>query len=385
MNQNYRKVSHEAIKFMSRAIRMAQKGLGRTSPNPMVGAVVVKNGKIVGEGFHRALGEPHAEVDAIRAAGAQTEGAELFVTLEPCNHYGRTPPCTQAIMAAGIKKVYYGIDDPNPSVIGGGAEFLRKAGVEVVGQVLENRCRALNDMYLTKVTFKRPFVYLKLAMSLDGRVATRTGHSQWITSEQSRMRVHRLRDRVTAVMVGIKTVLADNPFLTTRLNGREGRDPVRIVADSNLRTPLEANIFNQMSPAGVIIATRRNPPSRLRARLEKKGCRVIETASLDKVDLKDLLTNLYQIGITSLLIEGGAGLAWGALEARIVDRCMFFYAPIIIGGKSAPSGVSGAGIDRLEQAPRLVDMRSSRIGPDILVEGKVVYPGDQDDTTNKSS
>ncbi len=385
MNQNYRKVSHEAIKFMSRAIRMAQKGLGRTSPNPMVGAVVVKNGKIVGEGFHRALGEPHAEVDAIRAAGAQTEGAELFVTLEPCNHYGRTPPCTQAIMAAGIKKVYYGIDDPNPSVIGGGAEFLRKAGVEVVGQVLENRCRALNDMYLTNVTFKRPFVYLKLAMSLDGRVATRTGHSQWITSEQSRMRVHRLRDRVTAVMVGIKTVLADNPFLTTRLNGREGRDPVRIVADSNLRTPLEANIFNQMSPAGVIIATRRNPPSRLRARLEKKGCRVIETASLDKVDLKDLLTNLYQIGITSLLIEGGAGLAWGALEARIVDRCMFFYAPIIIGGKSAPSGVSGAGIDRLEQAPRLVDMRSSRIGPDILVEGKVVYPGDQDDTTNKSS
>ncbi|MDQ1285584.1 MAG: diaminohydroxyphosphoribosylaminopyrimidine deaminase [Thermodesulfobacteriota bacterium] len=385
MNQNYRKVSHEAIKFMSRAIRMAQKGLGRTSPNPMVGAVVVKNGKIVGEGFHRALGEPHAEVDAIRAAGAQTEGAELFVTLEPCNHYGRTPPCTQAIMAAGIKKVYYGIDDPNPSVIGGGAEFLRKAGVEVVGQVLENRCRALNDMYLTNVTFKRPFVYLKLAMSLDGRVATRTGHSQWITSEQSRMRVHRLRDRVTAVMVGIKTVLADNPFLTTRLNGREGRDPVRIVADSNLRTPLEANIFNQMSPAGVIIATRRNPPSRLRARLEKKGCRVIETTSLDKVDLKDLLTNLYQIGITSLLIEGGAGLAWGALEARIVDRCMFFYAPIIIGGKSAPSGVSGAGIDRLEQAPRLVDMRSSRIGPDILVEGKVVYPGDQDDTTNKSS
>ena len=385
MNQNYRKVSHEAIKFMSRAIRMAQKGLGRTSPNPMVGAVVVKNGKIVGEGFHRALGEPHAEVDAIRAAGAQTEGAELFVTLEPCNHYGRTPPCTQAIMAAGIKKVYYGIDDPNPSVIGGGAEFLRKAGVEVVGQVLENRCRALNDMYLTNVTFNRPFVYLKLAMSLDGRVATRTGHSQWITSEQSRMRVHRLRDRVTAVMVGIKTVLADNPFLTTRLNGREGRDPVRIVADSNLRTPLEANIFNQMSPAGVIIATRRNPPSRLRARLEKKGCRVIETTSLDKVDLKDLLTNLYQIGITSLLIEGGAGLAWGALEARIVDRCMFFYAPIIIGGKSAPSGVSGAGIDRLEQAPRLVDMRSSRIGPDILVEGKVVYPGDQDDTTNKSS
>ncbi len=173
-------------------------------------------------------------------------------------------------MAAGIKKVYYGIDDPNPSVIGGGADFLRKAGIEVVGQVLENRCRALNEMYLTNVTFRRPFVYLKLAMSLDGRVATRTGHSQWITSEQSRMRVHRLRDKVTAVMVGIRTVLADNPFLTTRLKGGVGRDPIRIVADSNLRTPLEANIFNQMSQAGVIVATRKNPPSRLKSRLEKK-------------------------------------------------------------------------------------------------------------------
>lgn len=384
MDHNYRKVSNEAIRFMSRAIRIARKGLGRTSPNPMVGAVVVKNGTILGEGFHRALGEPHAEVEAIRAAGPQTEGAELFVTLEPCNHYGRTPPCTQAIMAAGIKKVYYGIDDPNPSVIGGGADFLRKAGIEVVGQVLENRCRALNEMYLTNVTFRRPFVYLKLAMSLDGRVATRTGHSQWITSEQSRMRVHRLRDKVTAVMVGIRTVLADNPFLTTRLKGGVGRDPIRIVADSNLRTPLEANIFNQTSQAGVIIATRKNPPSRLKSRLEKKGCRVIETTSLDRVDLRDLLTNLYQMGITSLLIEGGAGLAWGALEARIVDRCIFFYAPIIIGGKSAPSGVSGTGIDRLEQAPRLVDMRSSRVGPDILVEGKVIYPGNQDDITNKS-
>lgn len=385
LNQNSSMVSNDAIRFMSRAIRMARKGLGRTSPNPMVGAVVVKNGKIVGEGFHRALGEPHAEVDAIRAAGNLTKGAELFVTLEPCNHYGRTPPCTQAIIAAGIKKVYYGIDDPNPSVIGGGADFLRKAGIDVVGKVLENRCRSLNEMYLTNVTFKRPFVYLKLAMSLDGRIATRTGHSQWITSEESRMRVHRLRDRVSAVMVGIQTILADNPFLTTRLKDREGRDPVRIVADSNLRTPLEANIFNKMSPSSVIIATRKSPPSRLKARLEKKGCKVIETSNPDRVDLRDLVKSLYQLGITSLLVEGGAGLAWGALEAQIVDRCMFFYAPIIIGGKSAPGGISGTGIERLEQAPRLVEMRSSRIGPDILVEGRVLYPGEQNDITNKSS
>lgn len=375
----------DELRFMSRAIGLARRGLGRTSPNPMVGAVVVKGGRIVGEGFHRAPGEPHAEVEAIRAAGIETQGAALFVTLEPCNHYGRTPPCTQAIMAAGIKKVYYGIGDPNPSVIGGGAEFLRKAGIEVVGQVLENRCKALNEVYLTNVTLKRPYVYLKLAMSLDGRIATRSGHSKWITSEQSRVKTHRLRDRVCAIMVGIETILADNPFLTTRLTGRTGRDPVRIVADSNLRTPLDANIFNQTSPSGVILATRSNPPSRLKARLEKKGAKIIQTSGSNKVDLKDLLSNLYQMGITSLLIEGGARLAWGALEARIVDRCVFFYAPIIIGGKSAPSGVSGIGINRLEEAPRLVEMRSSKVGPDILVEGRVVYPDGQHDTTDKSS
>lgn len=219
------KVSHEEPKFMSRAIKLARRGLGRTSPNPMVGAVVVKDGRIVGEGFHRAPGEPHAEVEAIRAAGIETQGAELFVTLEPCNHYGRTPPCTQAILAAGIKKVYYGIDDPNPSVIGGGAEFLRKAGMEVVGQILEHRCKALNEAYLTNVTLRRPYVYLKLAMSLDGRIATRSGHSQWITSEHSRMKAHRLRNRVCGIMVGIETILADNPFLTTRLKDRSGRDP----------------------------------------------------------------------------------------------------------------------------------------------------------------
>lgn len=376
MNLKTHKALHEAHKYMSRALRLARRGLGRTSPNPMVGAVVVKDGKIIGEGFHRATGEPHAEVEAIRAAGVETHGAELFVTLEPCNHYGRTPPCTQAIMAAGVKRVYYGIGDPNPSVIGGGADFLRRAGIEVVGQVLENRCRALNEVYLTNVTLRRPFVYLKLAMSLDGRIATRTGHSRWITSEQSRMKAHRLRDRVCAIMVGIETVLIDNPSLTTRLKERQGRDPIRIVADSNLRTPLDANIFNQTSQAGVIVATRSNPPSRLKSRLEKKGAKVIQTTGTDRVDLKDLLTNLYKMGITSLLIEGGAGLAWGALEAKIVDRCMFFYAPMIIGGKSAPTGVSGTGINRLEEAPRLVEMRSLKVGPDILVEGKVVYPGE---------
>ncbi len=367
----------EAERYMSRALDLAKRGLGRTSPNPMVGAVIVKDGKIVGEGYHRAIGEPHAEVEAIKVAGDETQGAELYVTLEPCNHYGRTPPCTLAIMAAGIKKVYYGIDDPNPTVIGGGAETLRKAGVEVVGPVIKDRCAAINEIYLTNVTARRPFVILKLAMSLDGRIATRTGESKWITSEESRLKGHRLRDRVSAIMVGIQTVLADNPSLTTRLKKSQGRDPIRIVADSNLRTPPDAAIFNASSQAGVIIATRKDPPSRLKARLEKKGAKIVQTDSPDRVNLADLFSQIYRMGITSVLVEGGASLAWGALDARVVDRCFFFYAPIIIGGKSAPSGIGGVGINHLEEAPRLVNVKSLKVGPDLMVEGRVQYPGEQ--------
>ena len=368
-------VRREAERYMSRALSLAKRGQGRTSPNPMVGAVIVKEGKIVGEGYHRAPGEPHAEVEAIKAAGDNTQGAELYVTLEPCNHYGRTPPCTLAIMAAGIKKVYYGIDDPNPTVIGGGADTLRKAGVDVVGPIIKDRCTAINEVYLTNVTMRRPFAILKLAMSLDGRIATKTGASKWITSEESRMKVHRIRDRVSAIMVGIQTVLQDNPSLTTRLKGVQGRDPVRIVADSNLRTPPDAAIFNASSQAGVIIATRKDPPTRLKSRLEKKGARIVTTDSPDKVNLVDLFSQIYRMGITSVLVEGGAGLAWGALDARVVDKCSFFYAPLIIGGKSAPSGIGGAGINHLEEAPRLVNVKSLKVGPDILVEGRVQYPG----------
>ncbi|MBI5569539.1 MAG: bifunctional diaminohydroxyphosphoribosylaminopyrimidine deaminase/5-amino-6-(5-phosphoribosylamino)uracil reductase RibD [Desulfomonile tiedjei] len=359
---------------MSLALKLARRRLGRTSPNPVVGAVIVKNGEVVGEGYHRAAGEPHAEVEAIRAAGSQARGAELFVTLEPCNHHGRTPPCTSAILEAGIKKVWYGIDDPNPGVRGGGALTLRQAGIEVAGGVIENRCRRINEVYLTNVTLHRPFVFLKLAMSMDGRIATRTGHSQWITSDLSRRKVHRLRDRVSAIMVGVGTVLADNPSLTTRLPSRRGQDPVRIVADSRLRTPLDSALFSSSPRAGVIIATVQNPPGDQRRQLEKLGAKVIRTSGDTKVDLRDLFLKLYRGGITSVLIEGGAGLAWAALEAGAVDRCLFFYAPMIIGGREAPSGVEGAGVSRLEEAARLGDIQVSRVGPDILVNGRVLYP-----------
>jgi diaminohydroxyphosphoribosylaminopyrimidine deaminase/5-amino-6-(5-phosphoribosylamino)uracil reductase len=375
MKEDESKTLRDAERFMALAIRLARRRLGRTAPNPVVGAVIVKEGRVVSEGYHRAAGKPHAEVEAIRAAGSEAKGSELFVTLEPCNHHGRTPPCTEAILEAGIKKVWYGMDDPNPGVRGGGAKTLRDKGVAVVGHVLENRCRRANEVYLTNVTQRRPFVFLKLAMSLDGRIATRTGHSRWITSEASREKVHRLRDKVSAIMVGVQTVLADNPFLTTRLPRGGGHDPIRVIADSNLRTPLDAAIFNPDSASGVIIATRKDPPSGPRSRLEKHGAKVLITSGSEQVDLSDLLRRLYRTGITSVLIEGGAQLAWGALTARVVDRCLFFYAPIIIGGETAPSGVAGAGIATLDEAPRLADVEFRRVGPDMLLNGRVVYPG----------
>jgi len=371
------KIPREAEKLMGLALKLARRAIGRTSPNPLVGAVIVKDGRVVGRGYHRAAGKAHAEVEAIRNAGSEAQGAELFVTLEPCNHHGRTPPCTEAIREAGIKRVWYGIDDPNPGVPGGGAKTLWEAGITVVGHVLEHRCRRQNEVYLANVRSRRPFVILKLAMSLDGRIATIAGHSQWITSEQSRAKVHKLRDRVSAVMVGIGTVIADNPSLTTRLPKGRGKDPVRIVVDSRLRTPSDAAIFNSASSSGVIIATTANSSEDRRKCLEKQGAKVIRTSGTDRVDLQNLLSKLYRSGITSILIEGGGGLAWGALNARIVDRCLFFYAPIIIGGESAPSGVSGTGITRLEEAPQLVDVRTSRVGPDILMDGRVLYPDNQ--------
>ena len=359
---------------MTLALQQARRGLGRTSPNPAVGAVLVKNGKVVGEGYHRAAGSPHAEVEAIRSAGSDARGSELFVTLEPCNHHGRTPPCTEAILEAGIKKVWYGMNDPNPGVRGGGAKTLSDAGVEVVGHVSENRCRRVNEVYLTNVTLLRPFVYLKLAMSLDGRIATRLGDSKWITSEESRQKVHRLRNRVSAIMVGIGTVLTDNPSLTTRLTSGGGHDAIRIVVDSNLRTPEDAAVFNPSSSAGVIIASRKDPPANRRSALEKLGAKIVRTAGRERVDLPGLFSSLYRVGVTSVLMEGGAELAWSALQASAVDRCLFFYAPMIIGGGAAPSGIEGLGISRLEEAPKLVDVRAFRVGPDILLDGIVAYP-----------
>lgn len=370
----------EVTHFMARALQLARRGLGKTDPNPVVGAVIVRDGKVVGQGYHKAAGQPHAEVEAIREAGDLARDADLFVTLEPCNHHGRTPPCTQAILGAGIKRVWYGAEDPNPDVPGRGADTLRGAGIEVIGPVMEADCRIVNEVYLTHITLRRPFVYLKLAMSLDGKIATRTGISKWITSEESRLKVHSLRNRVSSLMVGVGTILADDPRLTTRLGKGHGRNPVRVVVDSNLRTPGNAAIFNSDSNGKVVIGCRKDPPAIRVKALELKGARVIPCGEGPGVNLESFLGRLYELGITSLLIEGGAGLAWGALAARVVDRGLFFYAPMIIGGTEAPSGVGGQGVATLVEAPRLVGVTTSRCGPDILVSGRVAYPEVRDNT-----
>ncbi|MEW6348098.1 MAG: bifunctional diaminohydroxyphosphoribosylaminopyrimidine deaminase/5-amino-6-(5-phosphoribosylamino)uracil reductase RibD [Thermodesulfobacteriota bacterium] len=373
MSPNKSKTPPDPVEFLNVALSLA--GQGRTEPNPMVGAVVVKDGRIVGRGYHRAAGMPHAEVQALLDAGPQSKDADLYVTLEPCNHYGRTPPCTEAILRAGIRRVWYGMDDPNPDVLGGGAQALRRAGIEVHGPLMDEPCRRLNEVYLLNISLRRPFVYLKLAMSLDGRIATRTGHSQWITSEQSRNQVHRLRDRVSAIMTGIGTVLADNPSLTTRLPEGRGHDPLRVVVDSSLRIPTDSKVFNPSSSAGVVIAAGADAPSARADELSRAGAVILRTSAAGKVELRELLDQLFQRGVCSILLEGGAGLAWGALDEGIVDRCMFYYAPMIIGGAHARSGVSGEGIDRLEEAPRLKDVEIGRVGPDVLITGRTCYTG----------
>jgi diaminohydroxyphosphoribosylaminopyrimidine deaminase/5-amino-6-(5-phosphoribosylamino)uracil reductase len=366
------KIPYNTERYMARALILARRGLGKTEPNPMVGAVIVKSGVIVGEGYHHAAGKPHAEIEAIRSAGNEAQGADMFVTLEPCNHHGRTPPCTHAIIRSGLKSVSFGMKDPNPSVEGGGAEFLRSQGVEVFGPVLESRCQRLNEVFITNVALHRPFVYLKLAMSLDGKIATRTGQSKWITCEASRKRAHQLRNQVSAVMVGIGTVVADDPSLTTRLPNRKGRDPIRVIVDSSLRTPHKAKIFQQDSEADTIIACRKEPPPDKSARLIRAGATIVRTKDSERVDLNDLMSQLYESGITSILLEGGATLAWSALHARIVDRCLFFYAPMVIGGKDAPPGVGGMGVENLIDAVRLSDIEIKRIDQDLLVTGRVL-------------
>lgn len=356
---------------MRRALELAERGLGRTSPNPAVGAVVVRDGAIVGEGYHRRAGGPHAERIALSSAGEAARGAEMYVTLEPCCHHGRTPPCTEAIIESGVARVFYAADDPDPRCAGGGEAALRAAGIEVHGGLLAEEARRLLAGYIRHRLTGRPLVTAKLAMSLDGRIATRTGDSQWISGEQSRRIVHQMRDRCDAVMVGVGTVLTDDPALTTR-DVPGGRDALRVIVDSRARTPADATVIREQSDAGCLIAcTDRGLPDRV-AVLRDAGAEVLVLPDLGgHVDLAALMDALGRRGALNVLIEGGGELVAGALDAGVVDRMMLFYAPIIIGGRDAVPGVAGEGAERVADAVKLRDVTTRLVGDDLLVEGAV--------------
>jgi diaminohydroxyphosphoribosylaminopyrimidine deaminase/5-amino-6-(5-phosphoribosylamino)uracil reductase len=352
-------------RFMKRAIQLARKGVGKTSPNPAVGSVVVNGGEIVGEGWHRKAGTPHAEVHALRQAGERAKGADLYVTLEPCSHFGKTPPCADTVIAAGISRVFVGMIDPNPLVSGRGVEKLRKSGVEVVAGLLEAGCRELNQPFIKHVTTALPFVTMKSAMTMDGKTAALSGDSRWITSESSRKLVHRLRAGVDAVMTGSGTLLADDPQLTVRM--ARGKSPVRIVVDSTLQTPVDCRLMSEAGKTPVIIATISSDRSKAGA-LAEKGAEVLICHQNDgRVDLHDLLARLGARGIQSILLEGGERLCGEMLRHRLIDRFLFFYAPKILGGEG--KGLfAGAGAPFMKDSLPLSIKKVSRIGADILVE-----------------
>jgi diaminohydroxyphosphoribosylaminopyrimidine deaminase/5-amino-6-(5-phosphoribosylamino)uracil reductase len=360
------------IAFMQRALDLARRAKGRTSPNPLVGAVIVKDGKVIGEGYHRKAGTPHAEVHALNAAGVDAKGATLYVNLEPCCHWGRTPPCTEALIRAGVVQVYIADVDPNPRVAGKGVQQLQDAGIDVHVGICRQDASDLNEVHRKYIQTGKPFVILKTAMSLDGKIATTSGESQWITSEASRQRGHEVRDAVDAILVGRGTVTRDNPALTTRLQNRDGQDATRIVLDSHGRTPPEARIFNTESEAGVIVAVTPGAPSENVDALEKAGATVITVPAAhgDRVCFRSLMEILGKREITSVLIEGGSEVNASALAAGIVDKVMCFIAPKLIGGQDAPGPIGGVGIRNLTDAAHLRRVSVTPIAEhDFLIEG----------------
>ncbi len=360
-------------KWMKRVLRLAEKGKGRTSPNPMVGAILVKDGTVVGEGYHARAGEAHAEIVALRKAGPSSRNATLYLNLEPCTHYGKTPPCAPAVIEAGVGHVIIGMEDPNPLVRGRGIKALKEAGVTVRVGVLEEECRRLNEAFCKYIVKKEPFIILKIAATLDGRVATRQGDSKWISSDASRRLVHRLRNEVDGVLVGISTVLKDDPLLTTRMV--RGRDPWRIILDTHLRIPEKANVL-QTSPSKTIIATTEAAPKDKRNRLEEVGASVlIFPSKQDKVDLRACLSKLGEMGMMSLMVEGGTQINGSFLDEGLVDKVVLFLSPRLIGDHQALGIFGGHGVRDLSQAPVLKDMRVRKIGGDLLIEGYPTKPG----------
>ncbi len=358
------------IKYMERALALAEKGIGYTNPNPLVGAVIVKDGKIIGEGYHELFGGPHAEINAFRNASGDVGGADLYVTLEPCSHYGKTPPCAEAIVKKGIKKVIIALKDPNPRVCGRGIKLLRENGIEVITGVLEEESRRLNEIFIKYIITKLPFCLLKTAMTLDGKTAAATGDSKWITNEESRQYVHELRHRYAAIMTGVGTVLQDDPYLNTRLKYTTGRDPVRVIVDSSARIPVTAKVLNLNSAAGTVIAVTNRAGENKLSELKKLGAEIIITPEADnRVDLGYLMKALGERGIDSVLLEGGSELNFSALEAGIIDKVNVFLAPKLIGGREAKTPIGGRGRQFMKNAAVLENMKTRTFGEDIMIEG----------------
>jgi diaminohydroxyphosphoribosylaminopyrimidine deaminase/5-amino-6-(5-phosphoribosylamino)uracil reductase len=356
-------------KYLRIACGLARKAAGRTSPNPQVGAVIVQRGKIIGTGYHQVAGGDHAEITALKRAGARARGATLYITLEPCSHQGRTPPCTGALIRAGIEEVVCGTKDPNPLVAGCGFRQLRRAGIKVRTGVLEKECRALIEAFAKYITRRVPFVILKLAVTLDGRIAAAGGDARWISADQSRNTVHRFRNEVDAVLVGLGTVTADDPLLTCRIPG--GRNPRRVVLDSRLRIPLSAKILHLSDAGKTIIATGKNAsPVKIRA-VEALGGQVLSLPLKgEQVSWRALLKALARQGIVSVMIEGGGATAASALKEKVVDKIVFFYAPKILGGDARPM-IEALGVHRVRQAIAVKDLRFDRSGEDLVVSGYV--------------
>lgn len=357
------------LTYMKLALTLAEKGIGWTSPNPMVGAVIVKDGRIIGQGYHQRRGQLHAERNALTSCSESPKGATMYVTLEPCCHHGKQPPCTDAILEAGITRVVVGSPDPNPLVAGKGIRILKEHGVSVTQFVLEEECRALNQVFFHYIRTKRPYVTMKYAMTLDGKIATCTGASKWITGEAARNHVQKQRHRNRAIMVGIGTVLADDPLLTCRIEG--GRSPIRIVCDSQLRTPLSSQLVTTALSFPTILATCCSDQSR-KEPYEKKGCKILTIPEQNgRVNLTALMEALGAIEIDSLLLEGGAALHWSALESGIVQKALVYIAPKIFGGDFAQSPVGGTGVFQPHQAFPLKAGTITRLGEDFLIESEV--------------
>lgn len=358
--------------YMQKACSLALKGVGGVNPNPLVGAVIVKDGQIIGEGYHALYGGPHAEINAFADASHSVKGGTMYVTLEPCSHYGKTPPCAYEIVKKGIKKVVIGMLDPNPLVSGQGVRILEDAGLEVVHGVLEQELSQMNRVFLKYIKTRLPYVVMKTAMTLDGKIATSSGDSRWVSNSSSRYHVHKLRNELAGIMVGVDTVIADDPMLTTRLDGVTGRNPLRIVVDSKARIPLDARVLNTANEASTLLAVTREAPVSKLEQIRSMGNEVVVVSSRNgRVDLQELMRFVGEKEIDGVLLEGGGTLNFSALMEGVVDEVVSFISPKIVGGADAKTPVGGHGIDRMNSAIELEDIAISNLDEDIMMVGKV--------------